>query len=146
MSAANEEKVLRVLKLFHSTSEASLNEALEFFADGAIYHTLVPTTKPLEGRAAIKAELMRQFGHYKECDCEILAMASSDRYVFTERRDHVTMLDHDKRIYSSVAAVFEFNADNKITSWREYWDSGDIARQLGLTSEQMNKLQEGTGA
>ncbi len=146
MSALLEEKVMRVLKLFHSTSEAGLNEAMPMFTEDAIYHTLVPTTVPLRGRDQIKGELMRQFGHYKECDCEVLAMASNDRYVFTERRDHVTMLDHGKRIYSSVAAVFEFDADHKIVAWREYWDSGDIARQLGLTPAQMNELQAGTGA
>ena len=69
-----------------------------------------------------------------------------DRYVFTERRDHVTMTSWNKRIFSSVNAVFEFDESGAIVSWREYWDTGDIAGQLGLTSDQMKAMHGVTPA
>ena len=35
-----------------------------------------------------------------------------------------------KRVSFYVTAIFEVR-DGAITGWREYWDTGDIARQLG---------------
>jgi limonene-1,2-epoxide hydrolase len=35
-----------------------------------------------------------------------------------------------------VTAIFEVR-DGAITCWREYWDTGDIARQLGSDPGQM---------
>jgi limonene-1,2-epoxide hydrolase len=146
MTASMEAGVLRFLDALHVPGTPGLAEAMEVFAPEATYQALVPSTAVLQGRDAIEQELARQFTHYKDCDCEVLATASSDRFVFNERRDHVTMLEQEKRIFSSVAAVFEFGDDGRIVSWREYWDTGDIARQLGLTPAQMAALQPGTGS
>jgi limonene-1,2-epoxide hydrolase len=95
MNEANEEKVLRFLRGLHDPVHPDLSEAMKDFADDAVYQSLVPSRTPMVGKATIKAELEQQFGRYTECDCEILATASNDRYVFTERRDHVTMKDWD---------------------------------------------------
>ena len=114
--------------------------ALEPFAEDAVYWSLVPRRTPIRGKATIRAELGQQFTRYSECVCEIVAMASNDRYVFTERRDHVTMRDFDQRIFSSVNAVFEFDDEGRIAVWREYWDALDIAEQLGLTADEMKRL------
>jgi limonene-1,2-epoxide hydrolase len=59
------------------------------------------------------------------------------RFVFTERSDHVTLHDGNKKVTSRVCAVFELDGDSKIISWREYWDTGDIMKQMGLTPEQL---------
>jgi limonene-1,2-epoxide hydrolase len=140
VSSEREAVVLEFLEKLHDPVHPDLGDALSGFADEATYQSLVPAREPLRGKALIKEELEKQFSRYKECDCEILAMAANERYVFTERRDHVTMMSFDKRIFSSVNAVFEFDDGGQIVSWREYWDTGDIATQLGLTSEQMNAL------
>jgi limonene-1,2-epoxide hydrolase len=145
MSAVMEGAVTAFLDSLHVPGTPDLARTIQAFAPDATYQALVPATSVLIGRDAIERELSRQFTHYKDCDCEVLAMASNDRFVFNERRDHVTMLEQDKRIFASVAAVFEFDAAGQIVSWREYWDTGDIARQLGLTPEQMAALQPGTG-
>jgi limonene-1,2-epoxide hydrolase len=136
----NEAAVTRFLTKLHDVRVPDLDAALEPFTDDAVYWSLVPRRAPMRGKATIKAELAQQFTRYTECVCEILAMASNDRYVFTERRDHVTMLGFDKRIFSSVNAVFEFDADGRIAVWREYWDALDIATQLGLTAAEMKQL------
>lgn len=110
------------------------------FDKDAYYQVHVPATRPLQGRDNLVSELARQFGDYKDCDCEIIASGGNDRYVFTERRDHVTMKKTGKRIFSSVCAVFEFNAEQKIIAWREYWDIRNIQYQLGMTEAQMLEL------
>jgi limonene-1,2-epoxide hydrolase len=136
----NEATVRDFLNRLHDLVFPDLDAAFVSFATNATYQSLVPARQPIVGTAAIKAELTQQFTRYKECDCEMIAVASNERYVFTERRDHVTMLAFDKRIYSSVNAVFEFNDAGQIISWREYWDALDIAQQLGLDSEGMKRL------
>ncbi len=146
MATAQEIVVQRCLELFHSTEIPDLAQVAQLFTDDASYQVLVPRFAPRQGLEAILGELTRQFGRYKECECEVLAMASSERFVFTERRDHVTLLDSGKRIYSCVNAVFELNDDNRIVRWREYWDSFDIAQQLGLTPEQFHQRMEGDRA
>lgn len=140
MGAQQESVVLEFLDRLHDPVHPDLEVALANFEDDATYQSLVPSREPLRGKAAIIEELSKQFARYKECVCEILAIASSDKYVFTERRDHITMVSFDKRMFSSVNAVFEFNDAGKVVSWREYWDTGDIANQLGITSEQMAEL------
>ena len=140
MGSTQESIVLRFLERLHNEDQPDLDAALDGFAEDATYQSLVPSRQPLLGKAAIKAELEKQFGRYKDCVCEILAVASNDRYVFTERKDHVSMIEWDKRIFSSVNAVFELDGADRIVAWREYWDTGDIAKQLGLSSEQMNQL------
>jgi limonene-1,2-epoxide hydrolase len=140
MNTDREAAVVRFLDKLHDEVHPDLEVALAGFADNAVYQSLVPARPPIVGRSAIAAELGKQFGRYTECVCEMIAMVSDDRYVFTERRDHVTMTRWNKRIYSCVNAVFEFDDAGAIVSWREYWDTGDIAAQLGLTSDQMKVL------
>lgn len=101
--------------------------------DGNIVATVPRPAAPI-------AELGQQFQRYRECVCEMVAVASNDRYVFTERRDHVTMIGFDQRIFSSVNAVFEFDEHGRIVEWREYWDALDIATQLGLNPDEMRRL------
>jgi limonene-1,2-epoxide hydrolase len=40
------------------------------------------------------------------------------------------------RVTFHVTAIFEVR-DGAITCWREYWDTGDIARQLGSEAPDM---------
>ena len=137
MNADHEAAVVRFLDKLHDGVHPDLEVALAGFAEHAVCQSLVPARQPIIGRTAIGNELGEQFGRYTDCECEMVAIVSNDRYVFTERRDHVTMTSWNKRIFSSVNAVFEFDDAGAIVSWREYWDTGDIATQLGLTSDQM---------
>ncbi len=137
MATPQETVVRQCLALFHSTDMPDIAKISELFAEEATYQPLVPRAAAKRGRAAVVAELVRQFGRYKECHCEVLAMASSATHVFTERRDHVTMRD-GRSLFSCVNAVFEMDAQNRIMSWREYWDSGDVAQLLGTTSEALH--------
>lgn len=131
--------VLDILALLH-TKQPDFDKFAKAFDQNTYYQVHVPAIKPLHGRDNIVAELSRQFGDYEDCDCEIIACTGDEKYVFTERRDHVTMKKNGKRIFSSVCAVFEFNDQQKIIAWREYWDIRDIQYQLGMTEAQMLDL------
>ena len=56
-------------------------------------------------------------------------MVSNERVVLQERTAIFEM--GDKCITMRLAAAFEV-VDGKIAAWREYYDSVDIARQLGI--------------
>lgn len=146
MTTLQEDVVRQCLTLFHAAKVPDMQAIAKLFTENATYQSLVPSAEIRRGRDLILEDLARQFGRYKECDCEIVNMASNGQVVFTERRDHVTLLDSGKRIFSSVNAVFELSADNRIETWREYWDSGDVAEQLGLTGEQLYQRLQGTPA
>ena len=60
---------------------------------------------------------------------EVLNIASNDGVVFTERTAVFEM--GDKRVTLRLNAVFEV-VEGKIAAWREYYDSVDLARQLGV--------------
>jgi limonene-1,2-epoxide hydrolase len=139
------ENVVRgFLESLHADGQPDWDSILDAVAENATYHMLVPRGSILDGRKRIREELERQFTDYSDCECELLAIVSNERTVMTERRDHVTMNHNGQRIFSSVAAIFELDEDGRITHWREYWDSDDIAKQLGMTREQMDELQGGS--
>jgi limonene-1,2-epoxide hydrolase len=57
-------------------------------------------------------------------------MASADNLVLVERLDSMTI--GRKPLTVHAAAVFEVDADGKISSWRDYYDSREITSKLGL--------------
>lgn len=137
MSMDNEATVLAFLKSFHEGNPPNFEALKTYLAPDAVYCPLVPSAAPITGADAICAGIERQFSMYRDCVCEIHAMGSGGNYVFTERTDHV-VLHHDGRSVSArLSAVFEFNDDGLIASWREYWDSEQVLRQMGVTRAEM---------
>ncbi len=146
VTATAETTVLSFLRALHDVSQQSDFAALmPAFTEDAQYQVCVPRGPLLVGRAAIADNLASQFGYYHDCDCEILAVASNGRQVFTERRDHVTITHLGKRIFSSVCAVFDVDEKGLISGWREYWDTDDINKQLGLSPEEAEALHSKRG-
>jgi limonene-1,2-epoxide hydrolase len=137
MSDGNHARVLAFLDAFHVAGTPDFSAFANYFSENGYYQPLVPATKPIIGRAAIAAALEKQFKTYYECRCEIHASAAMGCFVFTERTDHVTLHAGDRKVGSRVCAVFELNAAGEIVGWREYWDSGDVMRQMGVSAEQL---------
>jgi limonene-1,2-epoxide hydrolase len=135
MSDANHSKALAFLDAFHVSGTPDFVALSGYFAENGYYQPLVPATERITGRAAIAAALKKQYQTYFECECEIHASAAMGRFVFTERTDHVTLHAENRKVGSRVCAVFEFNERGKIAGWREYWDSGDVMRQMGISAE-----------
>lgn len=137
MNNTNHAHVLAFLDAFHVGGTPDFAALSSYFAEDGYYQPLVPATERINGRAAIAAALEKQYLTYYECRCEIHASAAMGSYVFTERTDHVTLHAGDRKVGSRVCAVFEMNGDSLIASCREYWDTGDVMRQMGISAEEL---------
>jgi limonene-1,2-epoxide hydrolase len=135
VSDANHAKALAFLDSFHVSGTPDFIALSSYFAEDGYYQPLVPATERITGRAAIAAALEKQYQTYFECECEIHASAAMGLFVFTERTDHVTLHAENRKVGSRVCAVFEFNERGEIAGWREYWDTGDVMRQMGISAE-----------
>lgn len=139
MSTSNEAVVREFMRLFHEAAVPDFAKLMTFFAEDGHYHTLVPDGTVFLGRDQIRKCLETQFETYNDCECEIHALAAQGPFVFTERTDHVTLTRDGRKVNSRVCAVFEVNGDGLIQSWREYWDTGNIVKQMGVTREELDK-------
>lgn len=137
MSNSNHAHVMAFLDDFHVGGPPNFQKLSSYFAEDGWYQPLVPATAKIVGRAAIAAALEKQYRTYYECRCEIHASAATGRFVFTERTDHVTLHAGDRKVGSRVCAVFEMNDDGLIAGWREYWDTGDVMQQMGISAEDL---------
>jgi limonene-1,2-epoxide hydrolase len=138
MSTRQESIVVDFLNSIHQSPRPDFDRLQSFFTANGTYHALVPASRVERGSLAIRQALEKQFDTYVDCECEIHNIGSSATHVFTERSDHVTMLHDRRRMASRVCAVFKLNEQDKIVEWREYWDTGDILKQTGLSREQLD--------
>jgi limonene-1,2-epoxide hydrolase len=134
---ANHAHVTAFLDAFHVAGTPDFARLSSYFAEDGYYQPLVPATARIKGRVAVAAALEKQYRTYYECRCEIHASAAMGRHVFTERTDYVTLHAGDRKVGSRVCAVFEMNDDGLIAGWREYWDTGDVMRQMGISAEEL---------
>lgn len=141
MGIKQEAPVLEFLNLLDANDfRPNLARVAALFASDATYQMSVPAREPLIGRDAILGELERQAGDYKDCQCEILTVVSDERYVITERIDHVTMLHNDLRVSNPLLAIFEIDDDGLIASWKEYWDALSLCARMGVEPAHMQEL------
>jgi len=106
---------------------------VEMFAEQGEWVLWVPGGPTITGRAAIRAEIDRQLTFSSNMRCGTTRMTSSGSTVMTERLDHFTM--RGIRVAHALVAVFDLDDTGKILSWREYFDTADIGRQLGMAAE-----------
>src|SRR3546814_6171307 len=66
-------------------------------------------------------------------ECGIVKLVSAGLTVMTERLDYFTM--HGVRVSHALVAVYDLDAEGKILSWREYFDTADLGKQLGMQPE-----------
>ena len=129
MGVAEEKLVMEFLDHGHGR-EMDVDAIVAMMTDDVVFQVNVPTRKPRVGREAAREEIARGAAMATgDLSGEVLSMVSNDRLVFQERNTVFEM--GDKRITLRLAAVFEV-VDGKIAAWREYYDSVDLARQLGV--------------
>lgn len=139
MSAKQEAIVTAFLHAFHAATVPNFETMMQHFRHDAVYLPLVPDSTQFSGVMNIVKNLQVQYETYNDCTCEILAMGSGSKHVFTERIDHVTLLKDGRQVHSRVCAVFEFDDNDKIISWREYWDTGNVLKQMGATRAELDE-------
>lgn len=129
------------LGLFHATT-LDIPRIRAMLAEDARWQPVVPLAKTVHGADAVCAEAERQYRLYADCECDILHLAVCDGTVFTERVDSVRMLSDDRTVITRVVGVFDLDDDDKIIFWREYWDTLDIADQIGISGEDMRSMMD----
>jgi limonene-1,2-epoxide hydrolase len=141
MGQPQERPVLELLQLLDAEDfRPNLDRARDLFAADATYQINVPARAQLLGRDAIIGELERQAGDYTDCHCEVLTVVSDDRYVITERIDHVTMTHDGTKVSNPLLAIFDINAEGLIQHWREYWDALSLSVRMGVDPAHMLSL------
>jgi limonene-1,2-epoxide hydrolase len=110
-----------------------IDKIISMFAEDGEWQLWVPGGPTIKGRAALRSEITRQCGFSSLMHCGITKMISSGSTVVTERVDHFNM--HGVRVEHALMAIYELDAGGKITSWREYFDTADIGKQLGMQPE-----------
>jgi limonene-1,2-epoxide hydrolase len=121
---------LKFIGYFRDSWPDDLDDPLQLVEEDCYYQSIVPTTDPIRGKAAIKAKwekIRREYGDQKH---DMKGWAATGNFVFTERVDYTK--PGDTWIPIPLVAVFEVNDDGKIFAWREYLDGGNVARQLDI--------------
>ena len=131
MGAAEEKLGLKFIE--HADGrEQDVDAMTALMADDIVWQINVPTWKARLGREVARAEIASQnttsTGGLPGSEVRHIA-SNDDGGVFAERIGVFEM--GDKRITLRINAVFEV-VDRKIATWREYDDSVDLARQLGI--------------
>jgi limonene-1,2-epoxide hydrolase len=116
-----------------ATARPDVNKIISMFAEDGVWQLWVPGGPVIKGRASLRSEIERQCGFSSFMHCGITKILSSGQTVVTERVDHFTM--HGIRVEHALMAIYEIDAGGKIAAWREYFDTADIGKQLGMTPD-----------
>jgi limonene-1,2-epoxide hydrolase len=111
-----------------TVEEPDVEAIVTMFTEDAVWQLWVPGGPILRGRDAIRRDIARQVTFARFMRCGPIHIASTDRVVLTERLD--TFRSGDVTVHHALVAVFEVEPDGLISAWREYFDPGDVDRQL----------------
>ena len=130
MGVREEAIALEFIDYFREGWPKDFDAPLRLLSDDCYYQSIVPTTDPIRGKAAIKAMWERIRAQYGDQRHDMKGVGSSDSLVFTERTDWSHT--NGKWVSIPLVAVFEIGPEGKIVAWREYLDGGNVARQIGM--------------
>lgn len=108
---------------------------LSFMSPDAVWTLWVGGDTVVHGHEAIAAEIDREAPMMEFLNCGVRSISSNGDRVFTERTDNFVC--QGKPVTFDLVAVFEFGADNRITAWREYFDSASVAVSMGMAQTQL---------
>ncbi|MGD9797904.1 MAG: limonene-1,2-epoxide hydrolase family protein [Acidimicrobiia bacterium] len=130
MGAAQEAVVTRFMEAWGdgTIAEPDVETIVAMFTEDAVWQLWIPGGPTLRGREAIRKDIARQVTFARFMRCGPIHVTSNDRVVFTERLD--TFRSGDVTVEHALVAVFEVEPDGLISAWREYFDPGDVNRQL----------------
>jgi limonene-1,2-epoxide hydrolase len=97
-----------------------------YFADGGSWR-LNAWHEPVIGVQAIRADLERVEANWSGFRYDLLNVASAGTVVFVERIDRGHSQGKDMAVH--VVGVFDVDEGGKITSWRDYYDAGEVEGQ-----------------
>jgi len=116
-----------VLSLIERANAGDNDGVLSLFAPDASYGVNA-WNEALVGIDVIAKDFDRQHTLWSDLRIKVLNIASAAKVVFTERIDTVHMMGRDVDIH--MAGVFEIDDDDKVSSWRDYFDMKEIDSQF----------------
>jgi limonene-1,2-epoxide hydrolase len=119
-------------------SDPDSERILEAFAEDAEWQLWIPGGPTLKGREAIGKDIKRQLSFCNKMKCGLVSITSSDDQVMTERHD--TFVAGDVTVDHYLMAIYDLDADGKISRWREYFDINDVDRQLKAAKAHVPKV------
>ena len=126
MGSTNEDVIRAVLASWGEGLEAAAAATREHFTDDCVWEqTAIPTTTGPEEAAQLMLG-MEAMG-FKAIEVDYRNVVSSGDVVCTERVDHIIRPDGSRAGSFPVIGVTEFR-DGKISAWREYFDSANLAQ------------------
>ena len=140
MGAKQEAVVTEMLKAWGGGVHApDVDKIVAAFAPDAYWTLYMPGGPTIRGREALRTEILRQMSYVDLPECNVVHIASTDNVVITERVDLFTK--NGARVKHFLAAVYDINADNQITAWREYFDILDVANQSNSDPNKLSGLE-----
>jgi len=116
-----------------------VEKIISMFAPDGYWQLYMPSGPKIQGRTALRAEVLRQMSYVEKPECNILAILSGDGTVVTERRDFFTK--NGVRAQHYLTAIYELDRDGLITAWREYFDTYDLAQQTRSDPARLSGLE-----
>jgi limonene-1,2-epoxide hydrolase len=99
-------------------------QVASFFSENAVYHNI--PMDPVHGREAIAAAVAGFMAMGGQVRVDISHIIAAGPVVMVERVDH--FVGSERTIELPVVGVFEVHG-GKITAWRDYFDSAQLAGQ-----------------
>ena len=122
-----------VLNFIQACNSRDINKMMAMFdSTDCVFHNI--PWEPLSGTEAIREFLQNMFDNSSEIDWQIHNIAETDSgTVLTERTDSFCFLGKPMEV--PVMGAFDLR-DGKITAWRDYFDTGQVQRQLPESAEE----------
>ena len=85
-----------------------VEKIVSMFAPGGYWQLYMPSGPKIQGRTALRAEVLRQMSYVDKPECNILHMISSSDAVVTERRDYFTKNEKNNVEFNFTVAGYGF--------------------------------------
>ena len=138
MGLKQEKAVLGMLEAW-GAARPDVEHIVAFFAPEAAWTLYMPDGPTIRGREALLPEIKRQLSYCNSFVSTIFNVASSETVVMVERRDQ--FVRNGLAVDQEIAGVFELNAENQITAYRDYFDLLDFAKKSGADPDALSGLE-----
>ena len=81
-----------------------------------------PAADDVVGQEAVRELWGKYMKMFRAYEYEVVRIAEAENVVFLERVEHLTMTDGRKSTLP-IVGIFELDASNRLTAWRDYWDT-----------------------
>ncbi|MFT7597297.1 MAG: limonene-1,2-epoxide hydrolase [Acidimicrobiales bacterium] len=119
------ERVEIVKGVMEAWSRHDIDGVVAFMADDVLWHYHVGS-KPVSGRDGMARFLTKLSAHQQQLDWKLVRAAeNADAVLLEGTDDYVNPSGH--HVQAPYMGIFEFDADNRVTAWRDYVEMATMA-------------------